>query len=85
MAGLFVLQKNGIVRIVKNGALLPAPFLDFSGKTNSRDDRGMLGMAFHPDFTNNGWVYLAYIYEPSGNRSRPARRCHACRASPPTR
>jgi glucose/arabinose dehydrogenase len=71
---LFVLQKKGVVRIVKNGALLPAPFLDFSGKTNSRDDLGLLGIAFHPDFTNNGWVYLAYVYEPSGDTLAPGQK-----------
>src|SRR6185436_5218227 len=71
---LFILQKNGIIRIVKNGVLLSTPFLDFSYKTNSREDFGMLGIAFHPDFTNNGYVYLAYVYEPSGNTNASGKK-----------
>src|SRR5262245_37074291 len=57
---LFIWQKNGVVRIVKNGVLLPTPFLDFSARVNTFDDRGMWGLAFHPDFVNNGFIYLSY-------------------------
>src|ERR1700741_5639245 len=35
---LFVWQKNGVVRIVKNGQLLPTPFIDLSAKVNTFDD-----------------------------------------------
>src|SRR5690348_12831292 len=38
---LFIWQKNGIVRIFKNGSLLPTPFLDFSAKVNTYNDNGM--------------------------------------------
>jgi glucose/arabinose dehydrogenase/fibronectin type 3 domain-containing protein len=71
---MFIAQKDGIIRIVKDGALLTTPFLDFSHKTNRRGDLGLRGIAFHPDFTNNGWVYLAYVYEPTGNPEAPGKK-----------
>jgi glucose/arabinose dehydrogenase len=64
---MFIWQKNGLVRVFKNGALLSAPFIDFRGKVNTYDDRGMLGLAIDPDFQANGYVYLAYVYEPGSD------------------
>ena len=66
-------QKNGVVRIIKNGQLLPTPFIDLSAKVNTFDDRGIWGLAFDPDFANNGYVYLSYTYENAGdpNEHRP--------------
>ena len=64
---LFVWQKNGVVRVIKQGVLLPTPFIDLSAKVNTFDDRGFWGLAFHPDFANNGWVYMSYTFEHSGN------------------
>ena len=40
---MFVWQKNGVVRVIKNGQLLPTPFIDLSAKVNTFDDRGLLG------------------------------------------
>ena len=64
---LFVWQKNGVVRIIKNGVLLPTPFVDLSSHVNTFDDRGMWGLTFDPDFANNGYVYVTYTYENAGN------------------
>ncbi len=64
---LFVWQKNGVVRIIKNGVLLPTPFIDLSAKVNTFDDRGIWGLAFDPDFATNGYVYMTYTYENAGN------------------
>jgi PKD repeat protein len=71
---MFVWQKNGIVRVVKNGSLLATPFLDFSAKVNTFNDNGMLGMAFDPDFANTGYIFLTYIYEPTGDPNSTASR-----------
>ena len=46
---MFVWQKNGVVRIIKNGVLLPTPFIDLSAKVNTFDDRGFWGLAFDPE------------------------------------
>jgi glucose/arabinose dehydrogenase len=63
---LFVWEKNGVIRVIKQGVLLPTPFIDLSGRVNTFDDRGFWGLAFHPDFANNGYVYLSYTYEEGG-------------------
>ena len=45
---LFVVEKGGNIRVIKNGALLPTPFLTIPVTTNS--ESGLLGLAFHPNF-----------------------------------
>ena len=61
---LFFCQKEGKVWIVQKGNLLPAPFLDVSNDMISvnpgYDERGLLGMAFHPDFKKNHKFYVYY-------------------------
>src|SRR5262245_62836842 len=64
---LFVWQKNGVVRIIKNGVLLSTPFVDLSSHVNTFDDRGMWGLAFDPNFASNRFVYVTYTYENGGN------------------
>ncbi len=64
---MFVWQKNGIVRVIKNGQLLPTPFIDLSAKVNTFDDRGFWGLAFDPQFASNGRVYMSYTFESAGN------------------
>ncbi len=56
-------QQNGVVRIVKNGQLLPTPFIDLQDRVNDYWDHGLLGMAADPNFATNGYVYLLYTYE----------------------
>lgn len=67
---LFICQKEGKVWIVQNGKLLANPFLDVSSqmvKINpGYDERGLLGMAFHPDFIKNHKFYV-YYSAPSNN------------------
>jgi glucose/arabinose dehydrogenase len=61
---LFVIEQFGRVRIIKDGKLLPEPFLDIRNKMPilraDFDERGLLGIAFHPDFANNGKFYIAH-------------------------
>ena len=64
---MFVWQKNGVIRVIKNGSILPTPFLDISSKVNTFDDRGFWGLAFDPDFSSNGYVYMTYVFENTGN------------------
>ncbi|MBC7771164.1 MAG: PQQ-dependent sugar dehydrogenase [Pyrinomonadaceae bacterium] len=56
---LFVLEQNGLVRIIQNGSLLPGSALDMQSLVsppfnagNRNDERGLLGMAFHPGFND---------------------------------
>lgn len=55
---LFVCVQGGQVRVVKNAALLPTPFVSLSVDTGG--ERGLLGIAFDPNFANNHFVYLYY-------------------------
>ncbi|HET9063040.1 MAG TPA: PQQ-dependent sugar dehydrogenase [Candidatus Binatia bacterium] len=57
---LFVVEQDGIIRIVKDGLVLPTPFLDITGKTSASGERGLLGLAFHPDYEMNGRFFLNY-------------------------
>jgi len=59
---LFIVEKLGRIRIVENGTLLATPFLDIDPIVNSSgNEQGLLGLAFHPDYTNNGFFYVDYI------------------------
>ena len=66
---MFIWQRNGVVRIFKNGALLPTPFINIGNQVNQYLDRGMLGLALHPNFAENGFVYLLFTREEAGNPS----------------
>lgn len=59
---MFVAQKNGVVKIVKNGATLGTPFYT-TPNVNTYVDRGLLGLALDPNFASNGYVYLLYTYD----------------------
>ncbi|MFW6175981.1 MAG: PQQ-dependent sugar dehydrogenase, partial [Acidobacteriota bacterium] len=56
----FVLEQPGRVRVVQDGELLPEPFLDFSNQVSCCDERGLIGLAFHPDFAANGELFVHY-------------------------
>jgi glucose/arabinose dehydrogenase len=57
---LFVVEQGGRVRIVRNGAVLPKPFLDIAGEISSGGERGLLGLAFHPGFPNDPRIFVDY-------------------------
>ena len=55
---LFVAQQTGELRVIKDGGLLPAPFLKVT--VDSQRERGLLGVAFDPDFATTQYVYVYY-------------------------
>jgi len=55
---IFVCQQGGALRVIKNGALLPTPFLTVT--VDSAGERGLLGIAFDPNFVSNQLVYVYY-------------------------
>jgi glucose/arabinose dehydrogenase len=64
---LFIVEQGGVIRILQNGAMLETPFLDISERiTDKGNEQGLLGLAFHPDFKNNGIFYVNYT-EGSGD------------------
>jgi glucose/arabinose dehydrogenase/uncharacterized protein (DUF433 family) len=58
---LFVLEQAGRIRVIdSNGNLQNTPFLDIDAISSSGGERGLLGLAFHPDYPNNGKFYINY-------------------------
>ncbi len=57
---LFVVQQTGQIRIFSGGQLLPVPFLDIDPRVLSGNERGLLGLAFHPNYESNGLFYVYY-------------------------
>ena len=61
---LFIVDQGGQIYIHRDGAMMAQPFLDISAKMIARqgpqDERGLLGLAFHPDFANNGRLFVFY-------------------------
>ena len=57
---LFVVEKTGKVRVIKNGSLLTTPFIDLSRSVSNGGEQGVLGLAFHPSYKTNGKLYLSY-------------------------
>jgi glucose/arabinose dehydrogenase len=67
---IFVAQQNGTLRIIKNGSLLSAPFLQLT--VNSSGERGLIGIALDPNFSTNQFVYVYYTLS-DGSRNRISR------------
>jgi len=59
-ARLFVVEQGGRIRVVQDGTLLPQPFLDITDRVRSGGERGLLSVAFHPRFADNGRLYVYY-------------------------
>jgi glucose/arabinose dehydrogenase len=58
---LFIVEKKGRIRVVRNGALANVPFLDITDRVgSSQSEQGLLGLAFHPDYTDNGRFFVNY-------------------------
>jgi glucose/arabinose dehydrogenase len=57
----FVVERNGRIRIVQRDTLLAMPFLDIRDRVNFIGERGMLSMAFDPQYATNGFVYAYYV------------------------
>ncbi|MBN4076369.1 PQQ-dependent sugar dehydrogenase [Gemmatimonas aurantiaca] len=57
---LFVLEQRGRIRIVDGSSLRATPFLDIDSRVLSGGERGLLGLAFHPQYQSNGYFYVCY-------------------------
>src|SRR5947208_4050622 len=63
---LFVAEQGGAIKIIKDGAVLATPFLDITAQVLSGGERGLLGLAFHPQFRANGKFYVYYTRQTDG-------------------
>ncbi len=59
---LFIVERGGLIKIVyPNGSVESTPFLDIDARVNSSaGERGLLGLAFHPDYETNGYFFVNY-------------------------
>ncbi len=69
---LFVVEQEGLIRVVKNGVTLPTAFLDLTGPVLSGGERGLLSMAFAPDYATSGRFYVYYTADAVPGRTRSA-------------
>ena len=68
-ARLFVVEQQGRIMIVRNGTVLAVPFLDLvgTGSVSFGGERGLLGLAFHPDYASNGQFFVYHNTPPFVN------------------
>ena len=57
---LFVVEQVGRIRIVRDGRLLPTPYLDLTDRVRAGGERGLLSVAFHPRYATNGFLFVNY-------------------------
>jgi glucose/arabinose dehydrogenase len=57
---LYVLEKSGAIRVILDGRLLAEPFLDLRGRVATDDEQGLVGLAFHPRYADNGRFFIQY-------------------------
>jgi len=63
---LFVVEQPGIIRIIEGGVILEGPFLDIRNRVAFRGERGLLSMAFHPNYASNGRFFVNYTSNRNG-------------------
>lgn len=68
----FIVQQRGRVRVLLNGVLQGTDFLDLTGLVSTGGERGLLGLAFHPNYANNGFVFVNFT-EPTTGATRIVR------------
>ncbi len=66
---LFVVEQAGVVRIIRNGRLLPRPFLDIRRRVVSGGEMGLLSIAFHPQYARTGRLFVNYTADGGGLRT----------------
>jgi glucose/arabinose dehydrogenase len=73
----YVVEQKGVIRVVQNGTVLPTNFLDISGDSGpvrfANDERGLLGLAFAPDYGTSGRAYI-YFTSKQGSGDSVVRR-----------
>ncbi len=63
---LFIVEQNGLVRIIQINNVAPQPFLDITDRVLRGTEQGLLGLAFPPGFTTNRHFYVNYTRKPDG-------------------
>ncbi len=79
---LYVVEQGGRIRVVRNGQLQSAAFLDVASRLSSGGERGLLGLAFHPQFASNRRFYVNYT-NPAGDTHIAEYRASSADAADP--
>ena len=58
---LFIVEKKGTIRIIQNNVVLSDYFLDIQSQVMNSGERGLLGMAFHPQYPDSPYIYVNYV------------------------
>jgi glucose/arabinose dehydrogenase len=64
---IFVVEQAGRIRVVKDGVLQSTPFLDLTGRVLYSGERGLLSVAFHPQYATNHYFYVYFTTQPNGD------------------
>ncbi|MBL8898564.1 MAG: PQQ-dependent sugar dehydrogenase [Planctomycetes bacterium] len=59
-------QSSGLIRVLRDGVLLPTPFVTVTNIASTGGERGLLGMTFHPRYATNGYFYVNYTRSGDG-------------------
>jgi len=64
---IFVVEQPGRIRLIKNGVLQTTPFLDLTSRVLSGGERGLLSVAFHPQYATNHFFYVYFTTQTNGD------------------
>jgi glucose/arabinose dehydrogenase len=64
---IFVVEQPGRIRVIRNGVLQTAPFLDITGRVLCCGERGLLSVAFHPQYAANHFFYVYFTTQTNGD------------------
>jgi len=81
---LYVVEQGGRIRAIVNGEVRPAPFLDIADRIRAGGERGLLGLAFHPEFASNRRLFVNYSNPSGDTHIAEFRATSADRADPET-
>ncbi len=79
---LFIVKQAGIIAVYDGKQVLERPFLNISGRVASGGEKGLLGLAFDPDFTENGYFYVNYTFQKARRLFTRIARFHVPKNSP---
>ncbi|HWC75956.1 MAG TPA: PQQ-dependent sugar dehydrogenase, partial [Blastocatellia bacterium] len=63
---IFIAEQGGIIKVVQPGSITPTVFLNITSKVLSGGERGLLGLAFHPQYSTNRRFFVHYSRQPDG-------------------
>jgi glucose/arabinose dehydrogenase len=63
---LFVVEQQGVIRVLVHNKLVKEPFLDIRERVSAGGERGLLSIAFHPNYGKNGYAYVNYTSDSGG-------------------